>query len=157
MPASDLQANPENWRRHPKAQRDAMAGMLREIGYADALLARETADGALMLIDGHLRKEVTPDQVVPVLVLDVTEGEARTILAALDPLAGMAEPDTAAMDALLQRVRVTDADLTAMLAGVASDMGITPPDFAPEGVDGQGRLDQKKPVICPECGHEFTA
>jgi len=30
------------------------------------------------------------------------------------------------------------------------------PDFQPVGVEEQGRLDQKKPVICPECGHEFT-
>jgi hypothetical protein len=30
------------------------------------------------------------------------------------------------------------------------------PDFQPVGVDEQGRLDQKKPVTCPECGHEFT-
>ena len=30
------------------------------------------------------------------------------------------------------------------------------PDFQPVGIDEQGRLDQKKPVICPECGHEFT-
>ncbi len=30
------------------------------------------------------------------------------------------------------------------------------PDFQPVGVDEQPRLDQKKPVICPECGHEFT-
>jgi len=31
------------------------------------------------------------------------------------------------------------------------------PDFQPVGVDEQGRLDQKKPITCPECGHEFTA
>lgn len=29
------------------------------------------------------------------------------------------------------------------------------PDFQPVGIDEQGRLDQKKPVTCPECGHEF--
>ena len=31
------------------------------------------------------------------------------------------------------------------------------PDFQPVGVDEQPRLDQKKPVMCPECGHEFQA
>jgi len=30
------------------------------------------------------------------------------------------------------------------------------PNFEPVGIDEQGRLDQKKPVICPECGHEFV-
>lgn len=30
------------------------------------------------------------------------------------------------------------------------------PNFQPVGIDEQGRLDQKKPVVCPECGHEFV-
>ena len=34
--------------------------------------------------------------------------------------------------------------------------GIKVPDFQPVGEDEQGRLDEKKKVICPECGHEFT-
>ena len=36
--AGDLRSNPKNWRRHPQAQRDALRGLLEEIGYADALL-----------------------------------------------------------------------------------------------------------------------
>ncbi|HJU27891.1 MAG TPA: hypothetical protein VJ718_01895, partial [Candidatus Binataceae bacterium] len=59
--ARDLAPNPKNWRRHPKAQADALRGLLSEVGYADALLVRELADGRLMLIDGHLRAETTPD------------------------------------------------------------------------------------------------
>jgi len=30
------------------------------------------------------------------------------------------------------------------------------PDFQPVGIDEQGRLDQKTPVTCPECGCEFV-
>jgi hypothetical protein len=49
------------------------------------------------------------------------------------------------------------ADLSAFfrdeeLAGI---MTAEAPDFSPVGEDEQGRLDQKKPVTCPECGHEF--
>ena len=53
-------------------------------------------DGRLMLIDGHLRAETTPDQLVPVLVLDVDENESNKLLATLDPLAAMAETDKGA-------------------------------------------------------------
>ncbi len=53
--ASELRPNPRNWRTHPQTQRDALCGVLAEIGYADALLARELTDGSLELIDGHLR------------------------------------------------------------------------------------------------------
>ena len=73
--ASELLPHPQNWRTHPDNQRAALRGILVEIGYADALLVRETSDG-LQIIDGHLRAEITPDQKVPVLILDVTEEEA---------------------------------------------------------------------------------
>lgn len=33
--------------------------------------------------------------------------------------------------------------------------GTITPDFQPVGEDEQGRLDQKKPIRCPKCGHEF--
>src|SRR5258707_15007068 len=39
--AKDLLHNPKNWRRHPKAQAEALRGLLAEVGYADALLVRE--------------------------------------------------------------------------------------------------------------------
>ena len=63
--ARELMPNPKNWRRHPARQAAALRGLLEEIGYAYALLARELPDGRLMLIDGHLRAETTPDQLVP--------------------------------------------------------------------------------------------
>jgi hypothetical protein len=98
--AGDLIPHPKNWRTHPPAQRDALRGILAEIGYADALLAREIPEG-LQTIDGHMRAEETPDQEVPVLVLDLTEEEAEKLLATLDPIAAMAEANQPALDALL--------------------------------------------------------
>ena len=56
VPASELQPNPKNWRTHPQAQQDALRGVLAEVGYAGALLARETPEGGLMLIDGHFNE-----------------------------------------------------------------------------------------------------
>jgi len=107
--ARDLLPNPKNWRKHPKAQADALRGLLAEVGYADALLARELPDGRLQLIDGHLRAETTPDSEVPVLILDVTEAEADKILLTLNPLGAMAEADSEAVKALLATVD-TDSD-----------------------------------------------
>ena len=66
VPASELHSNPANWRRHPKAQRAALAAMLRQVGFAGAALARETADGSLELIDGHMRAEEAGASDVPV-------------------------------------------------------------------------------------------
>ncbi len=54
-------------------------------------LLREPPDGRLKLIDGHLRRDLTPDMEVEVEILDVTEEEARTLLLSIDPLAALAE------------------------------------------------------------------
>ena len=116
VPASQLLPNPKNWRTHPKAQQDALRGVLAEVGLADAVLARELADGSLMLIDGHLRAETLADAKVPVLVLDVTEAEADKLLATIDPLAAMAETDGAKFDELLRTVNTSSEALQQMLA-----------------------------------------
>lgn len=115
----DLVPNPKNWRRHPARQAAALRGVLQEIGYADALLARALPDGRLMLIDGHLRAETTPHQLVPVLVLDVDEAEADKLLATLDPLAAMAETDKLAFKDLASFVQTDSAELRELLDGTA--------------------------------------
>jgi DNA modification methylase len=119
--ARELVPNPKNWRRHPKAQVEALRGLLAEVGYADALLVRELPDRRLMLIDGHLRAETTPDALVPVLVLDVSEEEADKILVTLDPLASMAESDSARITALLQTVRTESPAVEELLRRTAGD------------------------------------
>jgi len=58
--AGDLLEHPTNWRRHPEHQRRALQGLLKDIGYADALLAREEG-GRLILVDGHLRRSLDPE------------------------------------------------------------------------------------------------
>jgi site-specific DNA-methyltransferase (adenine-specific) len=74
-----------------------------------------------MLIDGHLRAETTPDAVVPVLVLDVTEEEADKILLTLDPLAAMAESDAERIKALLATVRTDSGAVEELLKRTAGD------------------------------------
>jgi ParB-like chromosome segregation protein Spo0J len=115
IPARLLKPNPRNWRTHPEHQRDALRGILAEIGYADALLARELSDGSIELIDGHLRAETTPEAEVPVLILDLDDREAAKLLALLDPLAGLAETDRNALSELLADVHTDNAALRAVL------------------------------------------
>lgn len=133
VPASQLRPSPRNWRTHPKSQQDALRGVLAEIGYADALLARELPDAALELIDGHLRAETTPDSIVPVLILDVTQEEADKILATLDPLAALAEADKGKLEDLLKSVHTDSPALLDMLKGLAVGNGIGPALPTPGG------------------------
>jgi site-specific DNA-methyltransferase (adenine-specific) len=122
--AHELQPNPKNWRTHPTAQQDALRGVLAEVGIAGAVLARETAEGGLMLIDGHLRTDVMHDQEIPVLVLDVDEAEADKLLATIDPLAAMAEADAGKLDELLREIDTGSEALQEMLAKLAEDAGV---------------------------------
>lgn len=144
--AGDLVPNPKNWRRHPKAQADALRGLLDEIGYADALLARELPDGRLMLIDGHLRAETTPDLMVPVLLLDLDEAEADKLLLTLDPLSAMAEADGERIQSLLQTVQTSDQSVEALLRRTAGDQiwnTLHPQIEPPARIDKAGELQKK--------------
>jgi hypothetical protein len=131
--ASELRPSPSNWRTHPAAQRDSLQGLLAEVGFAGALLARELDDGTLELIDGHLRAETLPDAEVPVLVLDVDAAEARKLLASLDPIAAMAQADAEALDGLLREVQTGNQALAQMLTDLAGEAGIL---TAPAGQGG---------------------
>jgi len=135
--ASDLTPNPRNWRKHPPAQQRAMAAALGEIGFADAVLAREV-DGGLELIDGHLRTETVPDAELPVLVLDVTEAEADKLLATLDPLAAMATTDAAKLGDLISHLTVSSKDLQQVVDQTAAGAGI---EAAPAEVAEVDRAD----------------
>lgn len=116
--ASELIPHPKNWRIHPEKQARLLQGTLQEIGYADALLAREDEEGRLHLIDGHLRAETTPDQSVPVLVLDLDEEEADKLLAVHDPLAAMAETDQTLLEALVSEMKTDDEAIRSFFDGV---------------------------------------
>ena len=88
--AGDLAPHELNPRVHPDAQRQALARLYEEIGFARSLLAYRLADGRLKLIDGHLRRSMDPEMIVDVEVLDVNDAEARALLLAIDPLAQLA-------------------------------------------------------------------
>ena len=98
--AGDLVPHELNPRLHPDVQREALAALYREIGFARSLLAYELPDGRLKLIDGHLRRDMEPDMEVEVEVLDVNDAEARALLLSLDPLASLAMYDVARLDDL---------------------------------------------------------
>src|SRR5713226_7135436 len=88
--AGDLLPHELNWRNHPDLQKEALQALYKEVGFARSLLAFELPDGRLKLIDGHLRRDLSPDMLVDVEILDVDEEEARKLLLTIDPLAALA-------------------------------------------------------------------
>lgn len=124
----EVAPNARNWRTHPQAQRDALRGVLADVGIAAPVLAYHSAraDGALVLIDGHER--MTVGVPFPCAILDVSDEEADKLLATFDPLTAMAETDTAALDALLRDVSTDSPAVAQMLAELAESAGMVVAD-----------------------------
>ena len=140
VPANTIRPNPWNWRLHPQAQRDALTEIVEEIGFAGALIARETPDG-LELVDGHLRQDMSKDELVPVLIVDMTEEEVRRLLATLDPIGAMAQTDVIALTALLDTLDVSGEATIEMLDDLVKDADsieeILPEMTIPTGADSK--------------------
>jgi DNA modification methylase len=119
-----LTPNPKNWRRHPEHQRDALADVLGEVGWAGAALYNEQTG---KLVDGHLRLDVAlrrGDEAIPVLVGSWDAADEAKILATLDPIAALATADAAALDSLLREVNTGSAAVMDMLAELAEGAGL---------------------------------
>jgi DNA modification methylase len=133
-----LFANPGNYRVHPKAQQEALAGVLDQVGWVQNVLVNQSTGH---VVDGHLRVALAisrGERSVPVLYVDLSEDEERLVLASLDPLAAMATTDDEKLRALLADVSVDSEALLAMLARLApgeAREGLTDPDDIPEPPD----------------------
>ena len=128
-----LLANPFNYRIHPKAQQDALAGLLNQVGWVQNIIVNQRTGH---VIDGHLRVSLAisrSEATVPVVYVDLDEGEEKLVLASIDPLAAMAATDPEALRSLLAEVSVDDSALQAMLDAIpkAPKMGQTDPDEVP--------------------------
>lgn len=155
--AGDIIPHELNFRMHPENQKKALKGLYEDIGFARSLLAYETPNGKLKLIDGHLRRELDPDMIVDVEVLDVTEEEALKLLAVVDPLSSMAEENAHVLDQLLAEVDL-GPELSKYLQDLSLDTKIR--SLVESGGDQnfdsaffeEGPKDGEESVKCPTCG-----
>jgi hypothetical protein len=116
--ADSLVPHPHNARTHGPDQRSAIRGVLEEVGYVDALIARKLPDGTLQLLDGHARREETPDMIVPVLLVELNDAEADMVLATFDPLGALARTDAVKQTALLESINAQDAEVRRLLSDI---------------------------------------
>jgi len=115
VPASSLVPHPLNWRVHPESQAAALRASFDRLGFVDVVLTRRTQDGALQIIDGHLRASELGDQMVPVVITDLDEQEAELMLTVLDPLAAMADRDARRLADLFAAHEARGEDLYRMV------------------------------------------
>lgn len=155
IPANQLLANPNNPRRHPAKQREALRGSLETLGWYDAVIMnRQTG----YLIDGHARVEeqltVDEDATLPVLVVDMSPEEEAQALASHDWISQMATYDAQVLEDLLREFNSDDQRVTEMLAEMAGKNNLlvdTPPDEFADYDD-----DIETEYCCPKCKYEWS-
>ena len=142
QPAISFMANPLNWRVHPKAQRDALTGILEDVGWVQQVIVNKTTGN---VVDGHARIEealkLGDDTPVPFIEVELSEEEEQKILLTLDPISAMAVADKENLDALLQDVSTTSEAMQSMLADLAKANGL---DY---GTEIGGSLEDVEPRI----------
>ena len=103
-----LLAHPRNWRVHPKAQQDALAAVLDQVGWVQDVIVNQRTGH---VVDDHARIALAitrQEPTIPVVYVDLDEAEEKLILASLDPLSAMATTDAEAMRELLAEITGDD-------------------------------------------------
>lgn len=165
---SDISNHQKNPKVHPDKQIRLIEKSMKRFGWTNPVLL--SADG--IILAGHARVKAAIEQgmdTVPCIRTKLSGKEAdaylladnrlsdiapynKDILAELlgelpDELAELTGFDTDQIDSLINGTDVAEAEK------YISDKV---PDFKPISEDDVPRLDEKKKVCCPECGHEFT-
>lgn len=94
-------------------QEAALRGSLTQIGISDVLKVyiSERNDGRLTMMDGHKRKGMDPEQLWPVVVLDLNDEEADAQLAVHNLIGSWSGLDPLKMNALLQQAKARNAEM----------------------------------------------
>jgi ParB family chromosome partitioning protein len=152
-PIEKVVPNPKNRNKHPEDQIEDLMRVIRYQGFRQPLIISR-ADG--LLVAGHGRLEAAKRlgmTRVPVMYQEFLSPEQQYAAGVSDNgLARRSEIDFAGINLDLPELG-PDFDLSAL--GL-KDFNIDPPNFDPGTEDDQGKLDEKKPVECPACGHSFT-
>lgn len=116
MAPDQFLANPGNFRIHSALQEEALEEVLDTVGWVRTVLVNQTTGHVL---DGHLRVALgirRNEPQIPYDLVELTLEEERLVLAALDPIAGMAGTDAAKLKELLDDLTLhEDGSLRAML------------------------------------------
>ena len=116
----DLIANPKNWRKHNRAQKKALAGVMNDVGWVQRVIVNRRTGH---LVDGHLRVALAAERhepTVPVTYVDLSEEEEALVLATLDPIGALAGTDGVALAELLQQITSADEAVQHLLRDLSA-------------------------------------
>ena len=155
-PLAELLPAPYNPRTINLAELEGLRASLDRFGLVEPIVWNEQTGH---VVGGHQRVKalemsgVTEAQVV---VVNMPESEERILNVTLNNPAIQGE-FTPGVLPMLDEIEELDPEgfEELRLGEIAEDMRVTADMFDPTDQNGV-RLDQKTPIICPACGHEFT-
>ena len=150
----DYPKNARKW--SPKAV-EKVATSIREFGWRQPVVV----DSAGVIVIGHLRraagKSIGLTECPVHVAADLSPAKIRALRLADNRTAQEAEWDLDILASEFADLKTFDFDLTITGFDLTQVDGyLRGANFQPGTEAEQGRLDQKKPIKCPECGHEFT-
>jgi len=157
LPIDELIPYARNSRTHSDAQVAQIAASIREFGFTNPVLIDK--DGGI--IAGHGRvmaaRKLKLDEVPCIRLVHLTDTQKRAYVIADNKLAMNSGWDAEALQ--LELVELSNDKFTMELLGFDPNelnlaMGLGA-DFLPGDESEQGKLDEKSPITCPSCGHEF--
>lgn len=153
----DLIPYARNSRTHSDAQVAQIAASVREFGWTNPVLV----DGENGIIAGHGRvlaaRKLGMEEVPCIELAGMSDTQRRAYIIADNKLALNGGWDDELLALELGELHAADFDM-ALLGFDASELSIKMgmgADFTPGTEEDQSRLDEKSPITCPACGHEF--
>lgn len=148
-----IKLNKRNYNTHPETQIDSLCKGIKYYGFRDPVVI-SNLNGVTPEGEGRIRAAIKLKMpLIPVMFQDFDSEELQAQYGLFhNAIAKQSDID-------LSKVHVDigqwgpdfDMDLTGLDGFV-----IEPAEFEPGTIDDQGKLDEKKPVECPNCGHKFT-
>ena len=154
---ADVVPYTRNAREHSIDQVKQIVASIREFGFTSPVLVDE--DNTLIAGHGRLAaaRELGMTELPAIAIEGLSDAQKQALRLADNKLALNASWDDDLLRSELMDLRDGGFDLALTGFGDVewSDM-LDEPAFDPVGPEDQGRLDQKAPVTCPECGHAFS-
>ncbi len=162
VPITSVHPDPANVRRHPERNLGGIKASLARFGQVKPIVVDEK--GIVRAGNGtHAAAVALGWDTINVVRTTLKGSEATAYAIADNRTAEHAEWDEQGLAETLRALQSEDFYLAAVgYTGDEVDDLISKlaaqivPDFEPASIDEQGRLDQKAPVECPNCGHHFA-
>lgn len=150
---STLKPHPKNTNKHPEEQISRLANIIKYQGWRQPIVVSKRSD---FIVAGHGRLEAAKKlglNKVPVSFQHFDdETQELAHMTADNAIALWADLD---IDKIKEQLPDLSEGFDFDLLGV-QDLKIEVPDFSAGTEEHQGKLDQKKPVECPNCGESFV-